>query len=416
MKKGILTTLIIFTMLFLNLNLTANAESESDKEVIYFYVTLCSTCNKTTPYVDTLEKYDIKVTKFDFTKNGELFYQYVETYNVPLEKRSTPMLFVGGTYFHGEDIIPNIKDYTIHGLASEEFKDLKDSNMNNFSIFALIYFALIDGVNPCAMAMLLLFISLLGFTSKRSILINVSLTYIFALFISYFLLGTVLFNVLHLFKGSIFILYFNILIIVLSLVLFIYNMYDYYVSKNEKYEKIKVQLPKVIHKYNKKIMKIFTKKLEEDSPLIYIITFALGFIISLTEFLCTGQVYLAFITSMIHFSESFDIRSVLYLLLYNFVFVLPLIAVAVIAIVSKSIMGTSDFIRKRMHIIKLLNATLFLVIALYYLNYYFDFIDLIIHLIGLGWFITTIVLIIVIFILVNLIMDKRIKHKDGEDE
>ena len=54
------------------------------------------------------------------------------------------------------------------------------------------------------------------------------------------------------------------------------------------------------------------------------------------------------------------------LIAYNIMFVLPLIVIAVIAIKGNGVMAASNFIRERLHIIKLFNALLFLFIAIYY--------------------------------------------------
>jgi len=54
------------------------------------------------------------------------------------------------------------------------------------------------------------------------------------------------------------------------------------------------------------------------------------------------------------------------LLLYNFMFVLPLIVISVTAIKTKSALSVSNFVREKMHIIKLITALFFLAVALYY--------------------------------------------------
>jgi cytochrome c biogenesis protein CcdA len=57
-------------------------------------------------------------------------------------------------------------------------------------------------------------------------------------------------------------------------------------------------------------------------------TIILGFFVAAVELPCTGGPYLA-ITAML--SKNFDLRAVYYLLIYNFIFVLPLIVILMLA-------------------------------------------------------------------------------------
>src|SRR5690606_37413326 len=92
---------------------------------------------------------------------------------------STPMIFAGDKYFQGADVIID----SIDEIASNSAKPLKDVefsyiDINKYNsvvlVFMVLVAGLIDGVNPCAIAMLILFISLLiGASSKKSVVINV---------------------------------------------------------------------------------------------------------------------------------------------------------------------------------------------------------------------------------------------------
>jgi len=98
---------------------------------------------------------------------------------------------------------------------------------------------------------------------------------------------------------------------------------------------------------------------------ILALTFVLGITLSVTDLLCTGQIYFSILYG-IHTLNS--VYGYIALLAYNLMFVLPLIVIAVIAIKGQGVMATSNFIRERMDLIKLLNAILFLGIAIYYFS------------------------------------------------
>jgi len=371
MKKTLLFLLTFIYLLLLN-NINPNAEDVLEKKIVYFKSSSCGECGLTTPYIESLEESGITVIIINIVNkkddNMTLLKNYCYTYNVPTDLQTVPIVFSGDTYYSSRPVILEaIENNEIQDNASMPMLEIKDAPMSHIGLIGVIFSGLLDGFNPCAIAMLLLFISLLGFTSNRKTLIGVSLTYISALFITYFALGTVLFKTIQYININAIAIFINVFIIGLCLILFIYNMYDFFVSKNEKYEKIKLQLPKGIQKFNKKIIKFYTSKLNEKSKWIYIITFFLGFIISLTEFLCTGQIYLPIIISLVQFSDSLNLSAILYLIIYNLAFVTPLIVIAVIAIKTQSVFSTSDFIRRKLHLIKLFNGLFFLVIALIYI-------------------------------------------------
>ena len=159
--------------------------------------------------------------------------------------------------------------------------------------------------------------------------------------------------------------YINVFIIAFSLFFFGFNLYDYYVTKRKDYKKVKNQLPKRIQKFNKKIINFFSHKINDKNIfVVYLFSFLLAVIITFTEFLCTGQVYLPIILMI---KESSVVEGTIKLLVYNIMFVLPLIVLAIITIKARSAMETSNIIREKLHIIKLITSFLFLGIALYYI-------------------------------------------------
>ena len=345
-------------------------------EVVYFYSPTCSTCAEWGPYIDQIENYDITLRKINTTtpEGYKLFEDYKLTYLVPRKDGTVPMLFVGENFYTFRDFT-EVKDMITSGnieeYSSVSLKELLDSSPAIISglvgFLYVVFSGLLDGFNPCAIAMLLLFISLLGFSKDKKILIGVSIAYISALFLTYFALGTFLFEFLHLFNFASLTVFLNIFILTLCSILFIFNLYDFFMSRKNRFDKIKNQLPRGIQKFNKKIIQVFTEKMKEGSIVVYLLAFVLGVVISFTEFLCTGQVYLPVIISLIQWSEDFNFKAIVYLILYNFMFVLPLIVIALIALKSKTVMATSEKVRENMYIIKLVNALLFLVIVIYYL-------------------------------------------------
>lgn len=370
MKKILFVTFMLFILVF---NTSPNINS-AEVDVVYFGSKLCSSCQdvESSGVFQSLKDQGLNVVKYtleDDTAYTGLFRNYQYTYDVPDNKKAVPIMFVGDTYISGATKIKEMTlDFSIRDMAlSKNLLELKEAPAGGIQIVYLMLLGLLDGINPCAIAMLLIFISLLGFTKEKKVLIKVSLTFISAIFISYFLFGTVLFRFLSVFSNLGFLVtVVPYVILGISVILFLVNMYDYVMTRRERYDKVVNQLPRGIQKFNRNLMAKFTSYMEKDSIYMYLVTFLLGLIISVTEFLCTGQAYLTAILHLIHFSDHM-LRGMLLLFMYNILFILPLIIITVIAVKTKSIMGISIFMREKLHIVKLINALVFLAIGLYYL-------------------------------------------------
>ena len=344
-----------------------------DYDVVYFGSKLCSGCQEVeaSGVFDELEAQGLNVKKYileDDSSYTGIFRNYQYTYGVKDSEKAVPILFVGDTFVNG---VENIKKMTfneeIKTLAQTPMLPIEEAPAGGIQIVYLMLLGLLDGINPCAIAMLIIFISLLGFSKEKKVLLKVSITFMSAIFISYFLFGTILFRFLSVFAHLGFLVtVVPYVILGISVVLFLLNFYDYLVTRKQQYDKVKNQLPKGIQRFNRNLMKKFTDAMEKDSIYMYVITFVLGLIISVTEFLCTGQAYLTAILHLIHFSDHL-MRGILLLFMYNILFILPLIIITVIAVKTKSVMGVTVFMREKLHIVKLINAIVFLAIGIYYI-------------------------------------------------
>ena len=366
--------LLMTTFLFIP-NLTSLASDYEDVDAVYFASRFCSSCQKLEDdriLLDLIDQGYVIETIYleDDNQNTKLLYDFQYTYDVDFFGTSlTPVIFVGDTYFVGYEDIKNatLSNQLQDLMDTESILDIKQAPDADFSLIGFVLLGFVDGVNPCAIAMLLLFISMLSFSDNSKTLLKISFIFISAIFISYFLFGTLLYNALSSLSGIAPILEIVPWVIVgISSIVVLLNLYDFIVTLLRRYDKVKNQLPNRIQRFNKKMMTKFTEKLEEGSIMIYVIAFFIGVVISFTEFLCTGQAYFTAILHLIHFSNHIG-RGIILLLIYNLIFVLPLIIIAVVAAKSKSVMSVSSFMRKHLHWIKLFNVIVFLAIIIYYI-------------------------------------------------
>ncbi len=373
MKIISLLWLAIITLILASL--TIKIEAAQSYDAVYFSSKWCTVCQALDQVDHAFERMEdqgiilLKYTLEDDPAYTQIFSNYQFTYDVKKTSALVPILFIGEQYFQGRDAINEAIDsgVLVEIKNTETMPTILTAPPSDFSLVYFILLGFVDGVNPCAIAMLLIFISMLGFTQKKRVLLGVSLTFIATIFISYFLFGTLLFQYMNRFKFlSFFVSYIPWIIIGFTAILFFLNIYDFIVTLLQKYDLVKNQLPRGIQKFNRRLMAKFTQTLEEKSIKVYGVTVLIGIIISFTEFLCTGQAYLTAILHLIHFTDYLG-RGVLLLFIYNLIFVLPLIIITLIALKTQQVVTISVFMREKLHWIKLLNALIFLAICIYYL-------------------------------------------------
>ncbi len=174
--------------------------------------------------------------------------------------------------------------------------------------------ALIDSINPCAFSILLLtiaFLFSLGTLSRTKIL-QIGGAYIFGIFIAYLAIGLGILQALHLFNIPHFMGKVGaILLILLGLI----NLINHFFPKFP----IKLKIPAKAHS---KIADLMNKA---SIPTVFL----LGALVGLCEFPCSGGPYLL-ILGMLHDAET-KYSGLGYLLWYNLLFVLPLVAVLFLA-------------------------------------------------------------------------------------
>ena len=94
------------------------------------------------------------------------------------------------------------------------------------------------------------------------------------------------------------------------------------------------------------------------------VAFVIGFLVSLFEFLCTGQVYLPTIVYILSV-PSLSSQALFYLILYNALFVTPIVLIFVFAYFGTTAHQFQQILVREAALIKILTAILFIVLASY---------------------------------------------------
>jgi len=295
-RLTIILLCVLLGSLYGTLAHASEANSYSGK-VVYFFSPTCSSCNDIDEYIKTLV--GVEVIKYNITdkEDKNTFNFFCDEYNVPDDKRTVPLVFAGNKWIMGKEDISNVLLNNLDGTKNYEYpKIIKSNNYQNDvmliysrNLFAILLTGIINGVNPCSIAMIVFLITLVATKNKREVLL-MSLSFIISKFLSSLLFGTILFKCLNYLNMGQMKLYLKVIMMLFICTLIIGNIVDYTNAKKGRFNKLKLQLPQKVRKFNQSLMKAIKKF--DDSRILYIIVFLIGLLVSLTEFLCTGQIYL----------------------------------------------------------------------------------------------------------------------------
>jgi cytochrome c biogenesis protein CcdA/glutaredoxin len=334
----------------------------------YFYITGCSSCLEVDRFLDSIHDIDVKKLNISDAENLDLIKMYFKAYEVPEEEQSVPIIFIGDTYLAGEkaikeSLITKIKE-GVHlntpPIEAVEGDQVLEDRLVGYDAFGVLLTGLVNGLNPCSVSMLLFFLSIL--MARNVSPLKMGFTFIAGKFITYFLLGTLFFNIFAKLNIPWFDKWVKMIMIMVLFVIALFNLRDLFAARREEYDKVKMQLPTFLRKINHQWIKRLTN-IQQDKVLMPL-SFGLGAIISVGEFLCTGQIYLATIITVLQSGQALDFRAMIYFLIYGAAFVLPLILITVFIHKGREIFDLTEWMRERMPLIKLINAVVFILFGI----------------------------------------------------
>ncbi len=348
-------------------------------QVVFFHSPTCEECHKVERFLPGEERRwgsQIRIETKNI-ENMEVFnelFLYEKHYGVQVN--APPVIFVGGRYLAGaKDIISRLDEVIAQELAAgsvtfapstpagEEPSTSKEavpfeilSRFESFSVGAIIIAGLLDGINPCAFTTIIFLLSVLtvlGKSKRELALVGIGFTV--AVFVTYFLLGLGLLGAIKSFsvsRGISVAITYVVAVLVLALAGWSFVDFIRYTRSGD-VKKVTLGLPKSV---KAKIHKVIRAGLTTRSLLIGSIS--VGFLVALLESLCTGQVYLP---TIVFVARAPGLRSdaIGYLLLYNLMFIIPLVVILVIAYFGVKSERLGDFLRCHLAAFKLVMAVLF---------------------------------------------------------
>ena len=136
------------------------------------------------------------------------------------------------------------------------------------------------------------------------------------------------------------------------------NIMDAWAAHHEKYGQIKNQLPARLRGF---LTRRIRGGLHGSGAILFLSVALLGVIVAASEFLCSGQLYLANMIAGFSAGETYA-RQIALLLLFCAAFLLPSAVIAVIAMRQRNTFSISNTILRHMTLIKLATAAAMLIV------------------------------------------------------
>ncbi len=366
-------------------------------DLVYFYQKGCPKCDRANALLKYMAKkyprLNIKEIDLSAPEGKRLNEILSSRLHLPAEKRLiAPSIFIREDYLLPAEITESrvealIQKYGERGASEskststipipslsptpEETKKAEESiveRFKSFGVLAILLAGSIEGMNPCALATLVFFVSYLTMVGrKQREIFWVGLGFSGIGFVTHLSLGL---GILSFIKHLSFLPLFSQIVyfatFVFAFFLGIFSLYDYIQLKKGRPSKMKLQVPDFLKKKIHRIIRVRSGGLEANqegaSFRLLLAAVIIGFIVTLLQSTCTSQVYLPtilFVTNV----PSLRGSAVLYLILYNLVYILPLLVIFGIVYWGVTSEQLSFFLQKRASTIKLLTAVFFFALA-----------------------------------------------------
>ena len=336
----------------------------------YFGEVGCSECDRVSIAIQHVQDEfpSLVVHEFDIMDDLSLNLCLAERLNVPENQRhDAPAVFVGSDYLVDEDIyyesLTEIVLKYVQTGAAPTWEGCTDQEIQlppPPPWWAVILPGLIDGINPCAFATIVFFVSYLSLLERKGREIwMVGLSFTLAVFLSYLgfgmLLRAILAGLIRL-VGPVLRPILNLLTALLCLVLAILSLDDFLKARRGRVKDMALRLPDRLRKWINAVI-----RRSMSARTFVTASFVAGVIVSFVELACTGQVYVPIIQGLSN--PAYRAQSTLGLIVYCLAFITPLVVVFFVSYMGTSSQQLGRLLQQHTGTVKLVTAILFLGIA-----------------------------------------------------
>ncbi|MEM3364252.1 MAG: hypothetical protein QXS93_01950 [Candidatus Micrarchaeia archaeon] len=343
MHKPICIVILLILFLFTSITIALeNAKTEENQKdglsdtinIDFYYGIGCPHCAATEKIFEKLSaEYKLNITKYEVYQNAEnrqrMFKEY-ERFNVSLSQGGVPTSVIRG------------KAFVVGELAEEQWRELLDAacsedtcpvgviTQKNFNIIherdstsaltwpVLIGAALVDSINPCTIAIMVILISTILYSKGRKEALVAGIMFAVTIYVMYFLYGIGIMKAVTTLEIS---NLFYVLVTLGALILSIMELNAYF---NYKPGFFSVEMPVWLRPHAHEVIEKATTPLGVVVAAVFCSLFLLP---------CSSGPYLM-VLGMI--AKSATLQTFTYLAVYNLFFILPMIVITILIYFGKT--------------------------------------------------------------------------------
>jgi cytochrome c biogenesis protein CcdA/glutaredoxin len=328
--------------------------------IYYFVAEGCEHCARAESYINTIKTQypDVVFKRFDIFNNDTnigLFIALAEGFNITEEAREVPAVFIGDTCLIGEEEIIRSLENTILKYVNGEYYDKADEIVRRFieehhptvplpSVINVVIAASIDSLNPCAFAAIILLLTYsVSASSSGRVLANCG-AFIIGVLISYLSAGLGILYLINIAPFKVFIRYLVGLmaLVFASLEFKEFLFYGRVISLEQP-----SALSRIINKYS--------------TNMTTGASFLIGMAVSMVELPCTGGIYMTVLYLLAKIGLTLEV--LLLLLLYNLIFVLPLVIIALLTYFGRSLLEIDAWRIEKRRYMRLIAGVLLVIVG-----------------------------------------------------
>jgi len=340
----------------------------------YFYQVGCQACSRVKADLNYLRsRYpQLVVEEFNIYDQAALG-EWLAAQAGRSNQFRSPAIFIGNQAWIGEqEITPAaiskaLDQYAASGSARvwasfdpSQAQSPVLARFRSMGWLTVVFAGLVDGLNPCAFATLIFFVSYLTLSGRRGReVIAVGAAFTIGVFLAYLAVGLGFYKVLELLGSWLTVLsrWVYGLTALLCFALAVFAFLDYLKARQGKLEDMALNLPHALR------LRIHAAIRQGRRVRAYVAgAFLTGIAVSFLELACTGQIYLPtiiFVSSV----PQLRLRAIGFLLLYNLLFIAPLVVVFILAYYGTTSKDFTRFLERNAAAVKLGMVMLFLALG-----------------------------------------------------
>jgi cytochrome c biogenesis protein CcdA/tetratricopeptide (TPR) repeat protein len=350
--------------------LPITSTSESDAYLLYFFVPGCPECEEVEELLDELKKADagVHVESRDLltAEDGQLNKGLCVTMHLPDgEHLTAPAVFSSSGALVRQQITmaallemaKSARGQKAPWWNQEQLRVVGQGALQkhylSFTPWVVIAAGLGDGINPCAFAVIIFFVTYMAYAGKtRKEIALAGILYTVAVFATYFAIGLGLHRLLA--EGlsistgvrlTIFVIMAALLAVAAVL-----SLRDGILCLGGRTDKVALKLPDA---FKRKIRLMMTQRTRQGLTVFGALS--LGVLVALLEFPCTGQVY----APIVMYISLNPVDAIGWLLLYNICFIVPLVVLFLCILLGVSSERISGMFQRHIATTKFVLAAVF---------------------------------------------------------